>query len=112
MNVCIPVVTYYCIKYGSSFNDPYGEDDYLKLVATGTKSDGTTSTLEFVLAEGADDSEWAQDWTKWDLSSLGAVTKIALHMEEAQSVTYDYVTYYYCSPLFFAIDDITVRFEE
>ena len=112
MNVCIPVVTYYCIKYGSSFNDPYGEDDYLKLVATGTKSDGTTSTLEFVLAEGADDSEWAQDWTKWDLSSLGAVTKIALHMEEAQSVTYDSVTYYYCSPLFFAIDDITVRFEE
>ena len=67
---------------------------------------------EYGLVEGADDSEWAQDWTKWDLSSLGAVTKIALHMEEAQSVTYDSVTYYYCSPLFFAIDDITVRFEE
>ena len=106
----MPIPTYYSLKYGSGFSEAYDEDDWLKIVATGTKSDGTTSSVELTMAEGADDSKWVRDWTMWDLSSLGAVTKISLHMEEAQSVTYDGVVYYYCSPLFFAIDDITVRY--
>lgn len=109
--VTIPVITYRSIKDGSDFSAAYDDDDHLKLVATGIKADGSTSTAEILLAAGGDETTWATTWTKWDLSSLGAVKRIILHMEEAQSISYDDVTYYYCSPLYVAMDNIAVRFE-
>lgn len=108
MYVTIPAVTLYCMLYGNSFSDAFDEDDFLKLVATGTKADGSTSTVEIMLAEGNNYDTWALDWTYFDLSSLGEVTEVAFHMEEAQMD--DWGTLYYRTPMYFAFDDVEVEF--
>ena len=108
MYVTIPAPTHYCIKYGNSFSQAYDDDDFLKLIATGIKEDDSeTEPIEILLAEGSD--YLITDWTKWDLSGLGEVVGVKFHMEEAQFVTYSGVSYYR-TPLYFAIDDIAVRF--
>ena len=94
-----------------SFSNAFAEDDFLKLVATGTKADGTTSTIEFLLADGNDYQTWALDWTYFDLSSLGEVTEVTFNMVEAQMDDYgpDYGAYYR-TPFYFAFDDVEVEF--
>lgn len=108
MYVCIPAVTLYCMLNGNEFSAAYDEDDFLKLVATGKKADGSESSVEFVLAEGNNYDTWAFDWTKWDLSALGEVVSISFHMEEAQIDDYGYAQYYK-TPLYFAFDDVEVQ---
>ena len=108
MYVTIAAPTHYCIKYGNSFSQAYDDDDFLKLVATGIKEDDSeTEPIEILLAEGSD--YLITDWTKWDLSGLGEVVGVKFHMEEAQFDTYSGVSYYR-TPLYFAFDDIAVRF--
>ena len=108
MYVTIPAVSVYCMLYGNTFSDAFDEDDFLKLVATGTKADGSTSTVEIMLAEGNNYDTWALDWTYFDLSSLGEVTEVTFHMEEAQMD--DWGTLYYRTPMYFAFDDVEVEF--
>ena len=108
MYVCIPAITLYCILNGNDFSQAYDDDDFLKLVATGTKADGSESSVEILLAEGDKYDTWAIDWTKWDLSSLGEVVSVSFHMEEAQIDDYGYAQYYK-SPLYFAFDDVEVQ---
>lgn len=109
MYVTIAAPTHYCITYGNDYSQAYDEDDYLKLVATGVKEDDTeTEPIEIMLAEGSDYK--ITDWTMWDLSGLGKVVAVKFHMEEAQIA--DYGKRYYCSPLYFAFDDVAVQFEE
>lgn len=100
-------VTMYCMTYGNQFSDAYDDDDYLDVVATGYNGDVKGSTIKFRLAEGADMK--VKEWVKWDLSQLGAVTKVVFHMEEAQVDDYGYAKYTR-TPMFFAYDDVTVRF--
>lgn len=109
MYVCIPAVALYCMLNGNDFSEAYDEDDFLKLVATGKKADGSESSVEFVLAEGNNYDTWASDWTKWDLSALGEVVSVSFHMEEAQIDDYGYAQYYR-SPMYFAFDDVEVEF--
>lgn len=110
MSVVMTGLPIYSLLYGSDFSEAYDDDDYLKLVITGYAEDGSTKELEIMLADGADPSTWVVDWTEVDLSSLGKVTKIAFHMEEAQQISYDGgETIYYKSPLYFAIDDVEVQ---
>ena len=110
MYVTIAAPTHYCILYGNSFSAAYDEDDFLKLVATGVKEDDTeTGPIEIMLAEGSDYK--ITDWTKWDLSGLGEVIAVKFHMEEAQVDTYGSASYYR-TPMYFAIDDVAVRFEK
>lgn len=108
MYVCIPAITLYCMLNGNEFSAAYDEDDFLKLVATGKKADGSESSVEFVLADGNNYDTWAIEWTKWDLSSLGEVVSVSFHMEEAQIDDYGYAQYYK-SPLYFAFDDVEVQ---
>jgi hypothetical protein len=108
MYVCIPAITLYCMLNGNQFSEAYDEDDFLKLVATGKKADGSESSVEFVLAEGNNYDTWAIDWTKWDLSSLGEVVSVSFHMEENQIDDYGYAQYYK-TPLYFAFDDVEVQ---
>jgi hypothetical protein len=108
MYVCIPAITLYCMLNGNEFSAAYDEDDFLKLVATGKKADGSESSVEFVLAEGNNYDTWAIDWTKWDLSSLGEVVSVSFHMEENQIDDYGYAQYYK-TPLYFAFDDVEVQ---
>ena len=108
MYVCIPAIALYCMLNGNEFSEAYDEDDFLKLVATGKKADGSESSVEFVLAEGNNYDTWAIDWTKWDLSSLGEVVSVSFHMEENQIDDYGYAQYYK-TPLYFAFDDVEVQ---
>ena len=108
MYVCIPAITLYCMLNGNEFSAAYDEDDFLKLVATGKKADGSESSVEIVLAEGNNYDTWAIDWTKWDLSALGEVVSVSFHMEENQIDDYGYAQYYK-SPLYFAFDDVEVQ---
>ena len=110
MSVVMTGLPIYSLLYGSDFSEAYDDDDYLKLVITGYAEDGSTKELEIMLADGADPSTWVVDWTEVDLSSLGKVTKLAFHMDEAQQISYDGgETIYYKSPLYFAIDDVEVQ---
>lgn len=94
------------ITLGGFGATPFGEGDYLKIIAIGLKADGTTSRCEFSLAEG---TEYLAEWAQWDLSSLGAVIAIRFSMDEAQRTSYDGGnTYYYNTPLYFAFDDVEV----
>ncbi len=97
-------VTMYCIINGSGFSEAYDGDDYLDVVATGYNGETKVGTITFRLAEG--NSTLVSDWEKWDLSSLGAVTKVVFHMEEVQ-IGYES---WYCTPMYFAFDDVAVRF--
>lgn len=110
MSVVMTALPIYSLLNGSDFSEAYDDDDYLKLVITGYAEDGSTKELEIMLADGADPSTWVVDWTEVDLSSLGKVTKLAFHMDEAQQISYDGgETIYYKSPLYFAIDDVEVQ---
>lgn len=110
MSVVMTALPIYSLLYGSDFSEAYDDDDYLKLVITGYAEDGSTQEIEVMLADGADPSTWVVDWTEVDLSSLGKVTKLAFHMDEAQQISYDGgETIYYKSPLYFAIDDVEVQ---
>ena len=107
MYVTIAAPTHYCITYGNGYSKAFKDGDFLKLVATGIKEDDTKTTpVEIMLAEGADMK--LTDWTKWDLSDLGEVVAVEFHMEEAQ-ISYDA---WYCTPFYFAFDDVAVRFTE
>ena len=109
MYVTIAAPTHYCITKSNSFSNKFDDDDFLKLVATGVREDESeTEPIEIMLAQGSDYK--LTDWTKWDLSGLGKIVAVKFHMEEAQIVTYSDKSYY-CSPLYFAFDDIAVRFE-
>ena len=109
MYVMIAAPTHYCITYGNSFSSAFGDDDFLKIVATGIKEDGTkTEPIEIMLAEGADMK--LTEWTKWDLSGLGKIKAVEFHMEEAQFDTYGNASYWR-TPMYFAFDDVAVRFE-
>ena len=108
MYVCIPAISLYCMLNGNEFSEAYDEDDFLKLVATGKKADGSESSVEIVLAEGNNYDTWAIEWTKWDLSALGEVVSVSFHMEENQIDDYGYGQYYK-TPLYFAFDDVEVQ---
>ncbi len=97
-------VTMYCIINGSVFSEAYDGDDYMDIVATGYNGETKVGTIKFRLADG--NSTLVSDWEKWDLSSLGAVTKVVFHMEEYQ-IGYES---WYCTPMYFAFDDVAVRF--
>lgn len=73
-------------------------------MATGLNAAGTqTGTCEFYLAK---DTDIVADWTRWDLSSLGKVARIAFTMEGSRTGEWGLNT-----PAYFAYDDVAVRFE-
>jgi hypothetical protein len=110
MFVTIAAPTHYCIKNGNNFSNAFDNDDFLKLVATGIREDDSeTAPIEILLAEGSD--YIITNWTKWDLSGLGKVKAVKFHMEEAQIADVGYAECY-CTPLYFAFDDVAVRFEK
>lgn len=107
MQVIMTSYTLSSTQHGGFSAQPYGEGDFLKIIATGYAADGSTSTCEFMLAEGGD--KRTTEWTEWNLASLGAVVEINFHMVEAQQTSYDGGnTYYYNTPLYFAFDDVKV----
>ena len=94
------------LMYGDGFNSPATETTYIKIVAYGyNANDEETGSVEFALCENGVP---VTEWTKWDLSSLGKVTKIAFNF----SASDDQIGSYGMNcPAYFAYDDVAVRWE-
>lgn len=94
-----------CFVNGNDLTANIGEDDWVKLVATGYDASGhTTGTSEIYLCNGPDNI--MMDWTKWDLSGLGKVLKVTFNVTGSSDNGYGF-----SQPAYFAYDDVAVRFE-
>ena len=91
-------------KNGNKFSGKIGPNDWFKITATGVDANGeNTGTCDFYLAK---DGKMVEDWTRWDLHSLGKVMMVYFNMEG--SVTNKYGL---SLPAYFAYDDVAVRFD-
>lgn len=76
--------------------------DWLKVIAIGCDSkDNELAKSEFDLVK--DGKVLLEDWTKWDLSSLGAVNKIYFNFDGSDKGMYGLNT-----PSYFAYDDVAI----
>lgn len=79
-------------------------DDWAKIEATGYDASGNaTGTATFYLFQGVDNI--VTEWTRWDLSVLGAVAKVEFNIKGSLRNTWGMTT-----PAYFAYDDVAVRF--
>ncbi len=77
--------------------------DWALIEATGYDAEGnTTGTTTFYLFRGKD---IVTDWTRWDLSSLGAVEKVTFNIKGTLANQWGLST-----PAYFAYDDVAVRY--
>ncbi len=102
-NTCYPIS---CFLEGNSMTKPIGENDWVKVVATGfdDKGDKIATQAEFFLCNGS--KNIVKDWTKFDLSVLGPVTKVELNITGSSDNGHGF-----SQPAYFAYDDVAVRFE-
>ena len=101
-NICYAIN---CYIDGNGLTAKIGPDDWVKLVATGYDKDGNKveKQAEIYLCNGPDNI--VTDWTKWDLSVLGEVTKIEFNVTGSSDNGYGF-----SQPAYFAYDDVAVRF--
>ena len=101
-NICYAIN---CYLEGNGLTAKIGPDDWVKLVATGYDKDGkkVATEAEIYLCNGPDNI--ITDWTKWDLSVLGEVTKIEFNVTGSSDNGYGF-----SQPAYFAYDDVAVRF--
>lgn len=94
-----------CVFNGNGLTAPLTPDGYVKVIATGFDANGDKieTELEYFLA-GSNGT--IQEWTKWDLSSLGKVSKIEFNMAGDSDNGYGF-----SQPAYFCYDDVAVRFE-
>lgn len=79
--VCNHPWAYYDCEHGEGVARAFEEGDYLELTAVGIAEDGTETTTSIRLAEFANgELNAANDWTFFDLSSLGQVTMVYFTM--------------------------------
>ncbi len=91
---------------GNSLTEPVGPDGYVKIVAMALDEalePDESNTVEFFIASAEGNIE---EWTKWDLSSLGKVYGIAFNMAGDSDNGYGF-----SQPAYFCYDDVAVRFE-
>lgn len=77
-----------------------GDGYEFKVIATGTKADGTTSTLDIYLAKGNDVKK---SWFDVDMSALGAVKSVAFTFDGTDQGKSGLAT-----PKYFALDNVVV----
>ena len=95
-----------CYIDGNGLTAKIGPDDWVKLVATGYDTKGAkTGETGIYLCNGPDNI--VMDWTKWDLSSLGKVSKVTFNVTGSSDNGYGF-----SQPAYFAYDDVAVRFEK
>lgn len=95
------------LSFGDGFNSPATEDTFIKIVAYGYNANNEeTGSVEFTLCNGINNIVY--EWTKWDLSPLGKVAKIAFNFVASDDQIGDYGMN---CPAYFAYDDVAVRFE-
>ena len=101
-NICYAVN---CYIDGNGLTAKIGPDDWVKLVATGYNGTEKTGEASIYLCNGPDNI--VLDWTKFDLSGLGAVTKVEFNVTGSSDNGYGF-----SQPAYFAYDDVAVRFEK
>ena len=95
-----------CYIDGNGLTAKIGDDDWVKLVATGYNEAGEkTGTASIYLCNGP--KNIMMDWTKWDLSGLGKVLKVTFNVTGSSDNGYGF-----SQPAYFAYDDVAVRFEK
>ena len=95
-----------CYIDGNGLTAKIGPDDWVKLVAIGYDTKGAkTGETGIYLCNGPDNI--VMDWTKWDLSSLGKVSKVTFNVTGSSDNGYGF-----SQPAYFAYDDVAVRFEK
>ena len=93
-----------CYFNGNGLTTNIGEEDWVKLLAIGyDENDNATATVEFYMVNGPE--YVITDWTKWDLTGLGAVTRVEFNITGSSDNGYGY-----SQPAYFAYDDVAVQF--
>ncbi len=92
-----------CYINGNNLTAAIGDEDWVKIVATGYKNGEKGKISEFYLVNGPD--HIIMDWTKWDLSSLGLVDEVTFNIMGSSDNGYGF-----SQPAYFAYDDVAVRF--
>ena len=94
-----------CITDGNGLTSAMGDDDILYLRAIGYDADNKKlAEVKMNVCEGR--NLIVKDWTKWDLSGLGAVSSVALEINGSSNNGYGF-----SQPGYFAYDDVAVRFD-
>lgn len=107
--VCPINYTYACIVGGNELTAALGEDGIIWLEARGFEHANDAEPSEIVKFRLFDGQGTATlDWTKWDLSSLGAIEKLEFNMY-GEGLGSDN-GYGLSQPAYFAWDDMAVRF--
>ncbi len=94
-----------CYLNGNDQTAKIGDDDWVKLTATGYNGEEKTADASIYLCKGP--KNIVMDWTKFDLSGLGAVTKVEFNITDSSKNAYGF-----SQPAYFAYDDVAVRFEK
>lgn len=93
------------ITNGDGMSPAFGKDDVLTLIITGRHTDGSTSTLEYTLADYRAESEkdrWYLDTWQWcDLKPLGNIVSLSFDMNSTKSNSMGITT-----PTYVCIDDL------
>ncbi len=93
------------MRNGNAFSPALGDEDEVFICATGYDAAGAeTGKVSFSFAKK---DKMIDTWTAWDLSSLGEVTKIRFSISGGPENEYGMTT-----PTYYAIDDVTVEWEE
>ncbi len=100
--VCNHPWPYYGCEHGDGFGEPFGEGDYFELIAHGVAADGSETTVSINLVEFTDGELKAlNDWTFFDLSSLGEVESVYFTMNSTDVGDYGMNTAaYFCMDKF------------
>ena len=93
-----------CYLNGNDLTAKIGDDDWVKLTATGYDGEAKTGEASIYLCNGP--KNIVTDWTKFDLSGLGAVTKVEFNITGSSDNGYGF-----SQPAYFAYDDVAVRFD-
>jgi len=95
-----------CYVEGNGLTAQIGPDDWVKIVAIGYDAgNNQVGECEFYTCNGPE--VIVRDWTKWDLSSLGKVTKVEFNILGSSDNGYGF-----SQPAYFAYDDVAVRFSK
>lgn len=93
-----------CYMNGNGLTAKIGPDDWVAIVATGYNGEEKTGEAKIYLCKGPENI--VTDWTKFDLSCLGKVTKVTFNVKGSSDNGYGF-----SQPAYFAYDDVAVRFD-
>ena len=93
-----------CYMNGNGYTEKIGPDDWVAIVAKGYNGDEKTGEAKIYLCNGPENI--VTDWTKFDLSTLGKVTKVTFNVTGSSDNGSGF-----SQPAYFAYDDVAVRFD-